>query len=126
VGDQDRGDAALGQDIPNLAPQTLSQLDIQTGERLIEQHQVWLRSQGPGQRDALLLSTRELVHVAIAEAAKSDDVEQLVHALAALSRRSPAQAEGDVALHGQVRKQGVFLKDHPDATVLGRHRVANA
>ena len=67
---------------------------VERGERLVEQQDLGVVGQGPGQTDPLLHAAAELVGVAVAEAAQTDEVEHVVPA-AAGARPSPCPAPRD-------------------------------
>ena len=68
VGDVDRGDAELALDAAELELHLLAQLAVERGERLVEQQEVRLEHQRPGDRHALLLAAGELVDAPVARA----------------------------------------------------------
>src|SRR5206468_11410002 len=70
----------------------------------------------------LLLAPRELVGVAVAEAAEADAVEQLLALAGPLGRRHLADLEGklDVLPHAHVAEDRVVLEDEADPPLLGR------
>ena len=105
VRDEQRGDAGGLEDRAHVLRQPLAQVDVEAGERLVEQQQLRPRRQRACQRDALLLAARQLVRGRCAVCAKPDQIEQLVHARVGLGALDPAQTEGDVGRHAEVREQ---------------------
>ena len=100
-------------------------LDAQEGierrQRLVEQEDLRLRNERPGQRHALLLATRQLRRQPRGVVVHGDQTQHLVR-LGVAGRLVDAlhlQAEGDVVEGGQVRKQRVALEHHGRAA-LGR------
>ena len=120
MGHQNGRDARVLQNAPHFPPQILAQGRIETGERLVQQQEMGIGGQGPGQRGALLLAARQFGGPAIGQVRQPG---QLQHVAGAACRvGAPAvQPEADVALHRQVGKQGIVLKDHADVAALGRH-----
>jgi len=103
-----------------LVREALAQVDVEAGERLVEQQQARRRRQRACQRHALLLAAREFVRSARRGARQPDEFEHALHAPAPFGARQAGQAEGDVVAHVQVRKQRVVLEHHADAPQLGR------
>src|SRR5690606_6993495 len=94
--------------------------------RLVEQDDRGIRCESTGKRDALPLSARQLVGVAVAESLEAHQLEQILHALHALRPLHAVQPVGDVARYREVREERVVLEDETDAALLGRHHVARA
>ena len=97
-------------------------LDVEGAEGLVEQEHRRLVDQGAGEGDPLLLAARELMGVAVAEAAEADAVEQLLAPAGALGRRHFAdlQWELDVLAHAHVAEDRVVLEDEADPPRLRR------
>ena len=60
MGDQDRGDAELALQAPDLAAHGQPQRGVEVGERLVEQQELRLLDQRAGERHALLLAAGQL------------------------------------------------------------------
>ena len=60
---QHRGGAARLDDVAHLERQALAQVDVEVGERLVEQQQLGARRERARERHALLLAAGELVRV---------------------------------------------------------------
>ena len=56
VGDKQRSDARLLQDVAQLMRQAFAQFNVQIGKRLVQKQQFRFGCQRPGQGDALLLT----------------------------------------------------------------------
>jgi hypothetical protein len=69
----------------------------------------------------LLLATGELMRVTLAQAAKPDEVEQLIDA--PRPALPPGQPERDVLGHREVREEIALLGDVSDPPPLGRHEA---
>src|SRR5690606_40373163 len=83
----------------------------------------------PRQGDTLPLAARELVRFALLESVELDDREHLALALRDLVAWQSLllEPEGDVLLHGHVRKERVRLEHHVHRSIVGRdafHRDA--
>ena len=97
VGDVHGGDPELALDRPDLLAQDDPDLGVERGQRLVEEEDLRLDGERPGQRDALLLAARQLVRVAVAATLEVDQLEQLadapldlgLRALADLAARTP-------------------------------------
>ncbi len=61
VGGEHGGDTHLGLDTADQHPHFISEVSVEAAEGLIEEEDIWLDYQRPGQGDPLLLSARELV-----------------------------------------------------------------
>ena len=85
------GDAELPLQLADLLPHLHADLGIEVGQRLIEQQDLWTEHQRSRQRHALLLTSRELAGIAIAEAAEPDLVEDRANADGDLGLPQPAQ-----------------------------------
>ncbi len=74
-------------------------LDVDAGERLVEQDDLAFLGQGAGQEDALLLSARQLADLALAEARHADAFECGVDLAAVVLRGDAQEAHVAVAAH---------------------------
>ena len=86
----------------------LAELEVEGGERLVEQERRRLVHQRPGQRDALLLAAGELRGPALGEVAHADDLEHLAHRL------------------GDPRSSGTFRLRSPKATLSNTFMCGNS
>ena len=120
MGHVDRGDPELALDRPDLLAQGDPDLGVEGRQRLVEEQDLRLDRERPGERDALLLAARQLARVAVALVGQVDQLEQLADPLADLVLRPLAdlQAEADVVGDGHVREQRVRLEDHPDVALV--------
>jgi hypothetical protein len=89
VRDQDRRDAELSLDDLQRFAQLGADRDVQRSEGLVQQQDRRRVGQGAGQRHALLLTTGELIRVAIAQPGKAGELEQLLPSGTPLPRRPP-------------------------------------
>ena len=108
-------------DFAYLAAYPRAQAGVQIAERLVEQDQGRVWSQGPGQGDALLLAPAELVGHTLFHALQPGKVHDLSYARSAGLFRQAAQAELDVGQNVDMGEQGVLLKDHAHTAKLWRH-----
>ena len=99
--------------MPDLAVQFLQfelqgapQLGVERAEWFVEQQHPRSEHQRPGERDPLLLSTRQLVRLAIGELAEANQFERLTDAAAAfvLGAVLEAEPEADVVGDREVRE----------------------
>ena len=65
MGDVDAGDAQTLLDAPDLAAHLHTQFGVEVAQRLVEEEHFGLHDQRTRQGDALLLSTAELVGLAV-------------------------------------------------------------
>ena len=75
----------------------VAQAHVETGEGFVEQHDVGLRRQGPGQGDALLLAARQSVGEGVGLTAHAHLFQGFRRAGPALGAGQPAQPELHVA-----------------------------
>ena len=122
MGDEEGGDPDLALQPLEPGPCPLPELGVEIGERLVEEQDTRRVDQCPGQGDALLLATGDLVGVTIAVAAHLDQIESFTHACpqSSLSDASDAQGEGHVVEDREVRPDGVRLEDQAEVAVLRR------
>ena len=97
----------------------VAQTVVQARKGLIHQHDARARGQGAGQGHALLLPPRQLMRVLVGKAGQIDLVQKFRHPPGLLGRIA-LQAKGDVARHGQMRKQRKILKHQTHAAGFGR------
>lgn len=119
VRDQQGDGAGILQHSSRVFAQGPAQLNIDVGERLVEQQDARRRRERPGKGNALLLAARKRVWIAFAKARQADLVEQLGDA-PLLRTRLAAEPEADVFRHRQVREQGAFLKYEADGPFFRR------
>ena len=105
-----------------LDAQRHGDLDVEAGERLVEQQQRRVGREGPGDGDPLRLAAGELRRLALGEVADAEAVEPLLGQCVRLRTRHPPRPrpEADVGQGGQVREQPLALEDHADAAVARR------
>ena len=99
-------------------------LGSRTGGRLVDQQQLRVLLERPGDADALALAAGELVGALVGMSVEADPVQQRERLVDIGLREAAEEAapEGDVAEpagqhvlhHGQPLDQGVFLEDHAD------------
>jgi hypothetical protein len=92
-------------------------------ERLVEQEDCRLEHEGAGQGDPLPLASGDLARHPLAEdlGPKPHHLERPPHPLRdlGLGRLALLQAEGDVALDGEMGKERVILEHHGDLALVG-------
>ncbi len=124
MGDEDRRDADLAQDLAQLRPHLLAQLPVEGGERLVEQQDARRVHEGARQRGALLHASRELARPPLPLPLQADEGQRLVHAAPdlGLGHAALAQAEGHVLEHRHVGEERVGLEHHAEPPLVGRAR----
>src|SRR3712207_4069681 len=96
-------------------------LRVQRRGRLVEEHELGLHRQRPGDRHALLLAARQVGGVRVGLRRDAHALEQLLRALAGTGLREPLhldRSQGDVLHDRLVGEQVELLEDHAD---LGPH-----
>jgi hypothetical protein len=114
VGDVHERLAGLGPDAEELVLHHAAGLGIEGREGLVEQEDLRIVGERPGQGHALAHAARQLVRVALLGAAQVHQLDQAARALLALAARHPAHLgpEGDVSEHGAPREERVVLEHH--------------
>ena len=100
------------------------QLRIECGSRLVEQHQLRLHRQCPGNRDTLLLAAGKLRRIAPMLVGKPYASKQFHRALPCLRERYPFHPDrrlDNVLQGGHMREQIEVLEHHADALAHPRH-----
>ena len=101
----------------------LAQLLVEGRKRLVHQHDARLKHHGTGQRHALALAARKLIHAARAEATQSHHLQRPLNATGRFGRGDATQfkRKGDIGSNRHMRKQGVVLKNHAQFALVRRH-----
>ncbi len=125
VGDIDGGRADGVVDAADLGPHLEPELGVEVRQRLVHQHHGRADHDGARNGDALLLAARHLAGQPVGLRGQPDQRQRLVDAPLGLAARhaSHGEPEPDVASRAHVREQGVALKHHAEAAVLGRQFV---
>ena len=113
VGDVEKGGADLVVDDVQLDQHALAQLQVKRRQGFVEQQDLRLVDQGPGDGHALFLAAADLVRLLVRLVLHLDQGQHAVHLAIDFRRRPPRnpQPEGNVVPHRQMREQGVVLED---------------
>ena len=124
--DVDEGQPDVLLDLLEFDLHSLAKLQVQRSERLIEQQHAGPVHEGPGQRDALALSARQLRRLASTELLESHHLERFGYSGSAFGTIDLLDAESvlHVVRHAHVREQGVILEDRVHVPVV-RGEAAN-
>ena len=122
VRDEHGGDADATLDSSELRAHIDAQLSVEVRQRLVQQQDARLEHERACERDALLLPTRELRRVTLAQSRQAHQLQRRFHTPPHLvARPTPhLQPKGDVVEHGHVRPQRVALKNHGRGPALRR------
>ncbi len=93
------------------------QLRVEGGSRLVEEHELGVHGQRPGDGDALLLATGELGRERLLPVGHADPSQVLTGRGYCLGLGPPEDlglGDGEVAQHREVREQVEALEHHPD------------
>ena len=125
VRDEHERDAGGLLDVLELLLHILAQLQVERGERLVEQQHARTAHECACDGDALLLSAGQARDVAALKARELDEREHFVDLLLDLVARQLllAQRERHVFKHVQVGEEGVALKDGVDVALVRRDVV---
>ena len=114
----EHGHAAFGE-TDHGVQHFLDHLRVERRSRLVEQHDLRLHAQRPGDRHPLLLAAGELTGKLVGLLGNAHALEIMHGDLLGLPARQlahPHRCQGAVLQHGQVRKQIEVLEDHADFT----------
>ena len=119
VGHEHGRRVAAGKQAHGLHPHLVTQVLVEGGKRLVEEHDPGPRRERAKERHPLLLSAGEGVRIAVRKVAHAEVPEGT--AGLRLPPRDPASGEpvADVLEHGQVGEQGVVLEYEPDPARFG-------
>ena len=111
--------------LPQPGTQLQPELGVDGGEGLVQQQQLGIGSQGPGESHPLTLAAGQLVGEAAAQTGKADQLQQLLHPGLDLGFGPVLhlQAEGDVFEHGHIAEQGVILEHEAHSPLACLHLV---
>ena len=125
VRDEHERDAGGLLDVLELLLHVLAQLQVERGERLVEQQHARTAHECTRDGDALLLAAGQTRDVAPLKARELDERKHLVDLLLDLVARQLllAQREGDIFKHVQVGEEGIALKDGVDVALVRRNVV---
>jgi hypothetical protein len=109
-------------DARDLASHVAAQLRVEVRQGLVEQEDLRLAHDGTTDRDALTLTARERLRLAIEVRLETEIDRDLVHALLDLGVRDllDAERERHVLEHAHVRVERVALEHHRDVALGGR------
>ena len=124
VRDEESRGLCFLQNLAHLVCQAFTQIHVQVGERLIQQQQLGLRCEGARQGHPLLLAPGEFMGKTACTAGEPHQAQDSLHPLLTSLAFPVGQAEPDVVTDIQVGEQGVVLKHHADAALLGGHMQA--
>ena len=121
MGDDDGRRADGSQDALQLEAQLLPQLGIERRQRLVEEHQLRLRRQHAGKRNALLLAAAQLPRRAALEPLQLHEPQHFADASGNLGFRPSAvlQAVGDILGDRHMRKQRIVLEEEAHIALIG-------
>ena len=123
VRDEDRGGAGRDEDLPQVPGEPVPQRPVQRAERLVEQQQLGVGGQRPGERDALLLAAGEGGGAAVGIPGQPDEIEQLGDpgGPRAAPRAAQPQRVADVVAHARLGEELPVLEHQGEATLVRGH-----
>jgi hypothetical protein len=115
MGNDHQGDTKFPADLKELHPHSMAEHGIECGKWLIQQEDGGFLDQRPGQGHSLPLPAGQLVRITagqVSDLKGRHDLRDLLP-LARQQAETPVffQRIGDILLHGQMRKQGIVLKE---------------
>ena len=120
VGHEHGGYAVLSEYGFHLLPHLGPHARVEVGEGFVQKHDGGTRRHGPSQGNSLLLTTGELVRVAVLQPDESHKLQHLGQAAPAIVAGHACQPEGHVLCDGHVWEEGILLKDHTDVALVRR------
>ena len=111
MGDEQRGELEVGEDVGELVAHLPAGDRVERAERLVEQQHARVACERARERDALALAAGELPGTGGGEVPDPESLEQV----GAVALAGEAHVRGD----RQVREQPVVLREVADATALG-------
>ncbi len=121
VGDVEEGDAEVALESAEFDLKLLAELEIEGGERFVEEQDPGSVDERPGEGDALLLAAGQLVGATSREIADLDEGHGFVDAAVEFGTGHAlhAQPEGEVVADVEMREEGVGLEDGVDGAPVG-------
>ena len=121
MGNVDDGDAEPVVEVLQLDLHLLPELEVQGAKGLVQEQNVGFIDKGPGQSNALLLTTTELAGTPLFEARQPYQFQGGLHPWLDLPllHLSHLEREGDVLLHIHVGEEAVVLENHPQVSLVG-------
>ena len=96
-----------------------AELEVEGAQRLVEQQHVGPVDERPGQRDALLHATRELVGLLVAHVVQLDELQRVLRLALGVLVTAPSEAELDVVHDAHVWEERVGLEHRVDVALVG-------
>jgi len=124
VRDEDSRRPRLFEEAAQIVPNAMLERRVQVAERLIQDEERRFRCERTRERDTLLLTTTELVWIAMTELGQVHERQHLFDALVPLLPAQFMQTETDVLLNSHMREERIVLEHHPDTTLFRRHELA--
>ena len=120
--DVDERDAHLALQPLQLVPHLLAQLQVQRGQRLVEEQHGRAIHERARERDALLLPAGQLIWTPLLAAVEPHHTQRRRDRGADVGTRAPAhsQAKSNVLLDGHVGKERVLLEHRVDVAAMRR------
>src|SRR5690606_10602725 len=119
VGDHECGDRSFGQDLVDLGEEPLAEVAIERPQRFVEHEESRFRSEGPGQGDPLLLTTRQAVDLAGPEPRQADHLQGRLHPPVDVLDALHPQSEGDVGGDVEMGEEGIALEHQAETAAVG-------
>ena len=127
VGDMDEGESQGLLKIAEFRLHLAPQAEVEGTERFVEEDNLRLGGEGPGEGDALLLTARQLRGQAVGVVLHADEAEHPAGAGFAGSAGDTlhAETEGHIFSRREMGEEGVVLEDHVDRPGVGRLPLQN-
>ena len=117
-----KSDAHRLLDAFELVLHILSKAQVERAERLVKKQHLRTVYQSPRNGDTLLLTSRELRHLAVFKTLEAYYLEHFGNAVVylLLGKLCKAQPESHILIHIQMRKQSIFLKNSVHLSLVRR------
>ena len=119
VGHEDDGPTPFAEERAQLPAELAAEGRVERGERLVEEQHLGVGREGPAERDALLLTSRQLAGPAARQGRQLEPIEDRGRPARSLGLCPAAEPEPDVLRHGQMREEGVALEHVAEPPRLG-------
>src|SRR5712692_9790915 len=118
VGDEHGGHAPLREHGAEVISERLTQRQVESRQRLVEEKQRRIRREGTPESHALLLATRELPGSSRGQIGQTEALQHFLSATTACRCAQTAKPVSDIVADREMREEGIALEDIAEAALL--------